>query len=426
MLEGEPARGLLAHTPLIPSWSSNPIPYLSLSAGGLLALADLNTVAQRTAITGGSSWLDALVLAPGLHYQQAADALDQPAGSSGKSLTAALGVDMVAVETRPDGTEVRRYVVRNAAMVHYLQRLWESSSSSSSSTDYDDDEGGEEESGGGGGGGGAGGVETVTINVGVARRKNSDDAERLLRRGMAMIRQRRLRATKPAAAQQHHPHGTDIFELDWLSHVFYILSPILTVTAVALMVLLSDHWGLAFILALMVSRLLNIFTIRKRSRPALPTPAQIAAKIFGPVPRPESNRPTEYVVALGPRRRVVLRGLADDVRALTTRAWLRGKTPVDGYCEAASKLVVYMVAALSGNLTQAGALVLMALLLLSAGLLGLSNAHIRGLQMHGRVARPERRRRQQAHAVDKERDMDSLDLERGQRDGVPVEDLPRR
>ncbi|OAA79410.1 hypothetical protein LEL_02896 [Akanthomyces lecanii RCEF 1005] len=401
MLEGEPAKGLLAHTPLIPSWTSNPIPYLSLSAGGLLALADLNTVAQRTAITGGSSWLDALVLAPGLHYQQAADALDSPSNSSSsKSLTAALGVDIAAVETRPDGTEVRRYVVRNAAMVHYLQRLW------GSAADADEDDGG--------------GVETVTINVGMARKKNSDDAERILRRGMAMIRQRRLRATKQAA--QHHAHGTDIFELDWLSHVFYILSPVLTVTAVTLMVLLSDYWGLAFILALMVSRLLNIFTIRKRSRPApaLPSPAQIAARMFGPVPE---SRPTEYVIALGSRRRVILRGLADDLQALTTRAWLRGKTPLDGYCEAASKLVVYMVAALSGNLTQAGALVLMTLLLLSAGLLGLSNAHIRGLQMHGRVARPER---QQAQVVDKERDLDSLDLEQGQRNGIPVEDVRRR
>ncbi|KAM3461291.1 hypothetical protein MY5147_009946, partial [Beauveria neobassiana] len=63
------------HAPLIPSWTSTPIPSLSFSAGGLLALADLGTIARRTAVVGGASWLDALVLAPGLHYQQAADAL---------------------------------------------------------------------------------------------------------------------------------------------------------------------------------------------------------------------------------------------------------------------------------------------------------------------------------------------------------------
>ncbi|KAJ3494570.1 hypothetical protein NLG97_g3991 [Lecanicillium saksenae] len=111
------------------------------------------------------------------------------------------------------------------------------------------------------------------------------------------------------------------------------------------------------------------------------------------------------------------------LQAVTTQAWLRSKTNIDGYLEAMSKLIVYMVAAFSGNLTQAGALVLMALLLMSAGLLGLSNAHIRGLQMHGRVARPERERAKAAAAVD----ATSIDLEDGRRDdGLPVEDVRRR
>lgn len=54
-------------------------------------------------------------------------------------------------------------------------------------------------------------------------------------------------------------------------------------------------------------------------------------------------------------------------------------------------MIVYLVAAFSGNQTQtqAGAMVLMALLLTSAGLLGLSNARSRGLWMNGRVAKAE-------------------------------------
>ncbi|KXS95054.1 hypothetical protein AC578_3884 [Pseudocercospora eumusae] len=43
---------------------------ISLDAAGLVALADLNTIAKRTALTGTSKFLDALVLAPGLHRQQ--------------------------------------------------------------------------------------------------------------------------------------------------------------------------------------------------------------------------------------------------------------------------------------------------------------------------------------------------------------------
>ena len=66
---------------------------------------------------------------------------------------------------------------------------------------------------------------------------------------------------------------------------------------------------------------------------------------------------------------------------------------IKGFCirfKEGANLMVYIVAAFSGNQTQAGALVLMALLVVSAALLGLSNAHARGLQINGRVARLQR------------------------------------
>lgn len=100
------------NSPFIASWTATPIPRLSLSAGGLLALADLNTIAQRTAIAGGSSWLDAFVLAPGLHYQQAADLLTPEYGAGRPVLSMALNGG-------------KHYVVNNVAMVKYLRRLWE-------------------------------------------------------------------------------------------------------------------------------------------------------------------------------------------------------------------------------------------------------------------------------------------------------------
>ena len=40
-------------------------------------------------------------------------------------------------------------------------------------------------------------------------------------------------------------------------------------------------------------------------------------------------------------------------------------------------------------MTQAGSIVLVGLLLISAALLGLSNAHARGIRVHGRYALPE-------------------------------------
>ncbi|PBK82449.1 hypothetical protein ARMGADRAFT_1019628 [Armillaria gallica] len=54
-------------------FSTSSIPGLiTFESAGLIALADLSTVAVRTALTGTSSYLDILVLAPGMHQQQSA------------------------------------------------------------------------------------------------------------------------------------------------------------------------------------------------------------------------------------------------------------------------------------------------------------------------------------------------------------------
>lgn len=165
----------------------------------------------------------------------------------------------------------------------------------------------------------------------------------------------------------------------------------------------------------MLSRVLNIWVIKQRAKlpPALPKDGT-TEKPPPPPPRRRSDaglssstisdddassaptRPpenlgevlTSYLVDLGAGRTVCLRGLADDLQAITTTTWLAAKTHVDGYLEAIAKLVVYVVAAFSGNMSQAGGIIFMALLLITAGLLGLSNAHAKTLRMHGRIAAP--------------------------------------
>ncbi|KAH6604351.1 hypothetical protein Trco_007797 [Trichoderma cornu-damae] len=380
--------------PFIAAWTSTPIPYLSLSAGGLLALADLNTVAQRTAIAGGSSWLDAFVLAPGLHYQQAADLLTPEYGSGRLVLSTAL-----------DGG-ARRRAVGNVAMVKYLRRLWEREAKYGVVTLYvravaED------------GFGGIPFASSLSLLLGYdASGRRDGDRRRGQRR-----RQRSLRRQREA--DRNSRVVREALELDRLSHALYLLSPLLTVSAIVLMVLLQDWWGLGFIISLMVSRLANIWAIKERSRPAdtppppkdvpltsppspspSPSPSPPPSPSQDPTPTAESapkpylpppaslgrrdSETTQYTIDWGEHRRVILRGQDADLRAVTTEAWLRAKTALEGYLEAMSKLIVYLVASLSGNLSQAGAIVLMSLLLVSAGLLGLSNAHATGLQMRGR------------------------------------------
>ncbi|OPB41424.1 hypothetical protein A0O28_0081440 [Trichoderma guizhouense] len=366
------------NNPLIAAWTSTPIPNLSLSAGGLLALADLNTIAQRTAIAGGSSWLDAFVLAPGLHYQQAADLLT-PEYGSGKLVLSTL-----------DGG-ARQFVVSNVAMVKYLRRLWEREGKYGVVTLYVRAENGV---------GGISFASSLSLLLG------RDDSRRRSQRRWQRDLRRQLE-------KEHKSHVREVLEMDWVSHALYLLSPLLTVTAIVFMVLLQDWWGLGFLIALMVSRLANIWAIKERARPGGSPPPPLPPlddddeKPKSPPPPPSPPPPaavgeskqslalpltfkrqdssmTQYTIDWGDNRRVILKGEDADLRAVTTEAWLRAKTTLEGYLEAMSKLIVYMVASLSGNLSQAGAVVLMSLLLVSAGLLGLSNAHATSMQMHGR------------------------------------------
>ncbi|KAK8102741.1 hypothetical protein PG984_015887 [Apiospora sp. TS-2023a] len=353
-----------------PNWTNTPIPRFSVSAGGVIALADLSTIAQRTAIAGGSSWLDALLLAPGLHYQQAADALAN-SGSSGMDNTGGLSPSYSAIEHFGEG-KTSTYNITNPATVRYLQRL----AAAAQRDGY-----------------------PVMIDVGTLPERRYSFSGR----GKRSVGQRaNIWKDQPA-------------DLGWVSHLLYLASPILTITAFVFMILLQEWWGVGLLLALMLSRVLNIWVIKQRAKlpPALPKDGT-TKKAPPPPPRRRSDtalsssttsdddvssapvRPpenlgevlTSYLVDLGAGRTVCLRGLADDLQAITTTTWLAAKTHVDGYLEAVAKLVVYVVAAFSGNMSQAGGIIFMALLLITAGLLGLSNAHAKTLRMHGRIAAP--------------------------------------
>lgn len=209
----------------------------------------------------------------------------------------------------------------------------------------------------------------ITLDVGSV--PGWEVAKRLRR----VLRRRR----KIADEEDDESHDFSPPDMDWLSHLMYLTTPVLTAASTTFMILFEDWWGLSIILALILSRVLNIWAIKNRTEPPSTSPTTA---------RPDHHI-TEYSIDLGGGHIVRLRGLDADLQALTTQAWLRAQSHLDGYFEAAAKLIVYIVAALSGNMTQAGAIVLVGLLVLSAALLGLSNAHARGFRVHGRYALPE-------------------------------------
>ncbi|ROW10227.1 hypothetical protein VMCG_01968 [Cytospora schulzeri] len=274
---------------LIQGWNNTPIPNFSLSASGLIILADLSTVAQRTALRGGSSWFDFLLLVPGLHYQQAANELHH-------GETAVLP----AIEVGRDGTPVSHSIVNRAVVSYVLRSAREG--------------------------------RTVVLDVGEL----------------------------PVKTPGWRARGL---------------------------------WALGLLLALMASRILNIYVIKQRSRtPKPPPPPKTLPPPFSSHshshPNNNSSRITQYIIDIDPTTTVILRGLSTDLQALTTTVWLRPKTHVEGYLEATAKVLVYLVAACSGNATQAGNIILLVLVLVSAGLLALSNAQVKGLRNGGRVVAP--------------------------------------
>lgn len=135
----------------------------------------------------------------------------------------------------------------------------------------------------------------------------------------------------------------------------------------------------------MLSRILNIFVIKQRSQPkpkVLPPPFSHMSWDS------RAARITQYSINISPVTTVILRGLSSDLQALTTTVWLRPKTHAEGYLEAIAKVLVYLVAACSGNATQAGNLIMLVLLLVSGGLLALSNASVTGLRNAGKLVAP--------------------------------------
>ncbi|KAK4162044.1 hypothetical protein QBC43DRAFT_322785 [Cladorrhinum sp. PSN259] len=377
----------------IPGWVQKPFPGITLSAGGLLALADLHTIAERTAITGGASWMDILLLAPGLHYQQAADQLfrkggeaivamvDKGSGSAERPIefeldrnddaAAATGGNGAAPKKTSTLNRSQSLKINNAATAQYIQSIAKPG-------------------------------EVVTLDVG-----------RLVA-SKGRYKLKRSNSGYHASAWLE----TNSSGIGWVSHILYLLGPLLTFGTIALAVLFKDWWCLVFILALMLSRLLNVWVIKQRashldtpeekpatkSRPRSPSRSRIgfssssstslgAASDPGAASRHRSRSRisikceeiVSYIISLGDdnKTKVKLRGKPSDLRQITSRVWLRSKTHLEGYIEAAAKLIVYIVASLSGNMTQVGNLIMMVLLLTTAGLLALSNHRAKAFKVGG-------------------------------------------
>lgn len=183
---------------LLPGWTNTPIPNFSLSASGLIVLADLSTVAQRTALRGGSSWLDFLLLVPGLHYQQAADELARHGGGLPPGAAGAAAVPLTAIEV-VDGDRPVSHRIVNQAVVNYVLRTAREG-------------------------------RAVVLDVGEIAPARSRSWRARGRRASVYA----LRSSRGGGGDD------DLPDLGWAAHLLYLASPVLTCVAAALIVLLGD------------------------------------------------------------------------------------------------------------------------------------------------------------------------------------------
>lgn len=266
-------------------WPGTLFPYASLDAAGLLAVAELTILAQRTALTGSANLLDALVLCPGLHRRQ--DACELNGG-----------------ELPPTAALTTGYVFRveNQATVWYLKRMAQTG-------------------------------HLVTMQV------------------REIITPRFARRIKQLFAPPSRRT---------LAVVLYTVCHAMTIVSLATMAKLRDWWGLVVLLLLITARLLNILVIRHR-----------VVMTWKGVSEPGVNG--DLLILLSQDRWVRLKGPVDCLKAVTAGQWMRDATFIESSAVSLATVLVYLNAAIASNATQTGKIVLIALLLLSAALVGLAN-----------------------------------------------------
>lgn len=260
-----------------------------LDAIGLVALADLDTVAIRTACTGSSSFLDALVIAPGMHRQQHATELSK----SEYPACAAMSTGYI-------------FRVENQAMVYYLQKV-----------------------------GKTGHLTTLDVS-------------------------------SVSGSANFNNIGTPIAALAYKSAIG------MTLFCIYAFVALQDIWALGVLGIFVFIRACNVAIVKRRSLPGW----------FG---APEPAEKSDLLILLSQDRWIRMQGPTDDVKAVTSGSWMRQSTTTETWITSTATLIAYLNVALTTNAQHSSKAILLALFLVTFGLLNFANQCSNTLQMHGRL-----------------------------------------
>ena len=155
--------------------------------------------------------------------------------------------------------------------------------------------------------------------------------------------------------------------------IFHIIAIILTQQVLGVCESIGDQWARAAISMMIASRVLNLIAIRRRLAPEWHGAREPGVK-------------GDLLVLLSQDRWVRIHGLVDDLKAVTSGQWLKDQTFVEQCLVDAGTFLVYAAVVVGSNASQKGAVMIAMLLLVSSGLIALSNlTGGRRFWMHGRV-----------------------------------------
>ncbi|EKM56384.1 uncharacterized protein PHACADRAFT_183079 [Phanerochaete carnosa HHB-10118-sp] len=271
-----------------------PLGFLRLDAAGLIALADLKSIARRTALIGSASVLDVLYLAPGIHRQQ--DAAEISGGEYPQAGTM----------HKPNCSTFR---IENPATVSFLQSV-----------------------------GKPGHLTTIRVS-----------------------------------RETTHRFGLfgELFRSEFWASVLFLFGIAAAITVIVLLGVIQDWWALGVLGMLMLARVLNDkYGFKGHLKKA-------------------GDPQSDIMIDLSQCRWIRMRGGVIDIKQVTAGQWMREPEAVESFAVSFGTLLVYGSAAVAGNTTTVGSLLVGCLLLFNAGVLGLANAATHSLHIFDRVVAVE-------------------------------------
>jgi hypothetical protein len=169
--------------------------------------------------------------------------------------------------------------------------------------------------------------------------------------------------------------GRVIHHEDVLPTLLYSTGLMATVMVITLLIIIHDWWRMGVLLMLVTARLVNTRIIKQRSEAG-----------WKGIIMPD-NRKSDLLIILSQDRWVRIRGRNQSVKKARAGCWLRDMTVAEKFGTGVATILVYASAALAGNASTVGSLMIACLLLFSAGLLGLVNSITEDLHMFGQVCK---------------------------------------